>query len=234
LARARHGEFAGQQNGRSEDSAADARTAGHRPAEAATAATTTTAEEVGCIGLQDVQFDALRNAIYHTARCQHFGATHRWLMLLIVATGTAGIANFAEGVIGVSALAAAGALLAALDLVLDLKGKASQHDRLKQEYYTLLAAIETTPQPDQAKVRRWRGSIIRLTAKEPRTYRAADAIAYNDAVDALGRDRTCRLKVPFFVAAFAHVWPFGGYSFLSLAEVSGASRHDEGIGRAEC
>ncbi len=96
---------------------------------------------------------------------------------------------------------------------MNLKAKASQHERLKQEYFNLLATIVMTTEPDAAEVRRWRGQIVRLTAEEPQTYKGVDAIVYNNAADALGYGREQHLEVPRHVRIFARFWAFSGYSF---------------------
>jgi hypothetical protein len=168
--------------------------------------------------LEAVQFDAYRNGTYHAARTDHYVRSHRWLMFAIVAAGTAGVTNLFEAFIGQGYFGAATAILAALDLALDYKARASQHERLKHAYFNLFATITTAASPDAAKVRRWRGQIIRLTADEPKTYRGVDAIAYNNAADALGRDRELLLAIPRHVRLLAPIWPFSGYAFDYVRE----------------
>lgn len=106
----------------------------------------------------------------------------------------------------------------ALDLVFDLKGRSEQHLRLKQEYYGILAGMELIAKPNQKRVRRWRAKLIRLTADEPRTYRALDAVAYNAAVDALGRDQKDRLCIPMLVGLCCHFYDFKNYRFETMEE----------------
>lgn len=134
----------------------------------------------------DVRFHALRNANYHSARLRWFELQHRVLMFSIVLFGTAGVAQlFGQGS---GILSAITALLAALDLVLDLRGKAQLHDALKRRYYMVLAKLDEEPDASAEKLRRWHARIIKITAEEPVTYRAVDALARNEAIDTLGLD----------------------------------------------
>lgn len=132
-----------------------------------------------------LRFSAIRNAYYHSARLRWFELQHRLLMFAIVLFGTAGVATmFGKG--GGGILAGITALLATLDLVLDLRGKAQLHDALKRRYYMLLARIDEEPDASAEKLRRWNARIIKITAEEPVTYRAVDALAANQAIDTLG------------------------------------------------
>lgn len=136
----------------------------------------------------DLRFSALRNAYYHSARLRHFEALHRWLMFSIVLTGTTGASSLLLQGVGDRWLAALTALLATVDLVLDLRGKAQLHDDLKRRYFMLIARMDEEPNASLSKIHRWQAKIMKITAEEPVTYRAVDAVAHNEAIDTLGYD----------------------------------------------
>jgi hypothetical protein len=151
-----------------------------------------------------LRFDVLRNAFYHSARLRHFEWQHRALMFLIVLFGTAGVADATTGFIGQKSLAAITALLATVDLVLDLRGKAQRHDSLKQRYFMLLAKIDELPTADFGQIAKWRGKVNRITAEEPVTYRVVDALAHNEALETMGLNEDEKIHVTRFQYARRH------------------------------
>lgn len=153
----------------------------------------------------EIEFDVLRNAQLHTMRQRWFDSLHRWLMFLIVISGTAGIAAPAANLMGPVAFSAATALLATLDLVLDLRTKGRLHDDLRRRYYLLLAEIKAVPNSDAVQAAAWEAQIFRLTAEEPDLYRAVDCMAYNATMRTLGRDPRNMLVIPWWRRLFAHL-----------------------------
>lgn len=140
------------------------------------------------IAREGFRFSALRNAYYHSARLRFYEWQHRALMFGIVLTGTAGVSNILTAYAGDRWFAGVTALLATFDLVLDLRGKAQLHDALKRRYYMLLARLEEKPDAGARQIARWQARILAITAEEPVTYRAVDAVAHNEAIDTLGLD----------------------------------------------
>lgn len=168
-----------------------------------------------------LRFSALRNAFYHSARLRHFEFWHRALMFLIVLTGTAGAASvfksgFGDQSTGDQWLALTTALLATVDLVLDLRGKAQLHDALKRRYYMLLAKLDESPDATIDQLRRWNGRVMRITAEEPVTYRITDAVAFNEAIGTLGIDQTERLYVSPWQHAVRHMAVGQGLHFVKV------------------
>lgn len=181
--------------------------------------TDSTAPEDLTVLRSDLRFHALRNAYYHSARLRWFELQHRVLMFAIVLFGTAGVATlFGTGGSGV--LAALTALLASADLVLDLRGKAQLHDALKRRYYMLLAKLDEEPDASAAKLRRWNARIIRITAEEPVSYRAVDALARNEAIDTLGLDEDDKEVVTSAQYRWRHWSPYQGVTFPLAKEMS--------------
>lgn len=183
------------------------------PSASADNATLPAAEAVGVRSRASIQFDVLRNALYHDARLRHFEWAHRTLMFLIVLSGTAGVAKLFDGSGWDRLFGAATALMATLDLVLDLRGRARLHEDLKRRYYLLLAEIEEDVAPTDTQLTRWYGRLIRITADEPVTYRAVDAAAYNEAVGALGLGNENRLKINPVRFLLRHVLTAQGMDF---------------------
>lgn len=173
--------------------------------------------EEGEVTRDSVVSNVLRNALYHAARQQHFSNLNRAVMFLVVLTGTAGVTSFTKHWIGSKALGAITALLAAMDLALDLRGKADLHSRLRSNYYELLANIKRTSDIKEKSVRDWHSRMILITSEEPPEFRAIDAMAYNEALDALGRDHSYRGKVPFSHRLFGHWCAFRGHDYKSNA-----------------
>jgi hypothetical protein len=172
------------------------------------------------MNLEALQFHALRNAYYHTARQQHLAALHRRLMFFIILCGTAGVSSLLEAWIGVKWLAAATSLLAALDLVLDLRSRADAHSRFRSQYYLLLAETkEVGPQKTlDAKLAEWDAKLSRITAEEPGDYRVVDCIAHNNAIDTLGSDSEEKLLIPFWRTVTAHYHPAARFSPPTVRE----------------
>lgn len=165
------------------------------------------------VNADDLRFSALRNALYHTARLQHYSRIHRWIMFFVIALSMAGIAKVAENWVGSQWIGAITALLAAVDLVLDLRGKTELHNTLRNKYYLLLADVEKCPKPTVGDVCEWKSKLHLLAAEEPGEFRGVDAIAFNEAVDALGRDDNHKLVIPKYISVLAHLHPFRGVSF---------------------
>jgi len=173
-----------------------------------------------------VRFDALRNALYHTARVRWYSGWNRLFNFIILFLGTAAAADAAKlfplAVSDNSFARAVGCLTAAvgaLQLVIDFGGSARTHESLARRYYELMAEIEETPlRPREETVRAWRGKLIRITADEPPTLRALDSIAYNEAADALGWAHDDRLIVPWHQRIRRHISAFKAHRYETLKE----------------
>src|SRR5215203_3370112 len=142
----------------------------------------------------DLRFDAMRNAIYHTARRQYLDSLNRWLNFVIIVAGTAAAGDLGKQ-FGVEAAYLAGltALAGTLQLVFDFSGRARTHEFLQRRYYELIAAISEPRGEEQ--IPRWEAELNRLYSEEPPPMRALDAIAYNAACDSLGFGHGKRVKV---------------------------------------
>lgn len=180
----------------------------HSAAEACTAADKEEVEQL----YEAVQFNALRNALMHTARQRWLDSLHRCLMFLIVLSGTAGASALFIKWTGDASFAAIAAVLATLDLVLDLRPKARLHDDLKRRYYLLLADIESKPAADKATIAGWNRALMVITADEPDAHHVVDCLAYNRAALTLGREQGNLLVVRWPYRLLRHVMTFEGYN----------------------
>jgi hypothetical protein len=138
---------------------------------------------------QRIEFRCVRNAAYHEDFEYHYARAHRVLMFVVVAVGT-----FAAGMSLATwlsqthdsiypVLGTSGAVLAGLiDLVWDVDGRARLHASLRRKCFDLLARLRAGESEDNIDA-----ELIRTYADEPPTKHAVNALAFNAAVDAMGR-----------------------------------------------
>lgn len=170
----------------------------------------------------NVRFNALRNALYHTSRRRYFERLHRTFTFATILLGTAAASDLLAG-IGVSQIefGFVVATVGALQLVLDFAGSARDHQGLQRSYYALLAEIEQRSEPTPGDCAGWQAQLFRIAGDEPPVFRAIDAKAYNDAIDAIdifGEGE--RLRIPFSHRLLGSIWSFDGYSYRKLSEIA--------------
>jgi hypothetical protein len=132
--------------------------------------------------LSDAKFDALRNAIYHSARKTFYDWLNRFLNFLVIVLG-AGVAGKVSEHLGIQEIwLELGVLVtAAAQLTFDFGYKARTHEFLQRKYHEMLAELEMDASSD---VQKWKSKLQTIAADEPMPMRALDAVAYNAAVDA--------------------------------------------------
>ncbi|RJE84009.1 hypothetical protein [Paracoccus onubensis] len=170
---------------------------------------------------ENIRFNVLRNALYHTARRRTMERWNRIFNFLVIALGTAAVGNALVDW-GVQAYwgGMAVAITGALQLVLDFGGQARNHQLLQRDYYLLLADIEEILEATEEQRASWQGRMIRITADEPPMLRAIDAKAYNDAIDATGYyDEDQRLVVSFWDRLAGSYWAFEGKQYPKICEI---------------
>jgi hypothetical protein len=161
------------------------------------------------------KFDALRNAIYHTARREFYDSLNRLLNFLVIIFG-AGVVGKVSELFHVKELWLEFGVLvfATVQLTFDFGYKARTHEFLQRKYNEVLADIELETAPDAA---RWRSKLYTIASDEPMPMRALDALAYNAALDATISDpvikQANRLRVPFFHRLFRHLLARQGYEY---------------------
>lgn len=164
----------------------------------------------------EVRFHFLRNALYHTARRRVLESWARWTTFLILVVGTSAAANLLGGWgITPAHLGAATAALAAAQFAFDFSGRAKAHEMLQLRYYEALAEVERRPVLTEEECAVEVGRLATLAAQEPPVYRALDALAYNEATDALYGDAAAkdRLVVPFWCSVTRHFLYHNGVDF---------------------
>ncbi|WP_151343387.1 hypothetical protein [Rhizobium leguminosarum] len=172
---------------------------------------------------ENIHFNVLRNALYHTARRMTLDRWNRWCSFLVIVLGAAAMAD-ALKIYGVDIqrgwVGAAVAVVGAAQLVFDFGGRARDHQTLQREYYHLLSNIEAEAQPSEERVAGWYSQMIRIAGDEPPMMRALDAKAYNDAIDASGYyDRSQRLIIPVTHKLLGQFLSFEGVPYDTVAEV---------------
>ncbi|RTE92821.1 hypothetical protein [Bradyrhizobium sp. LVM 105] len=130
----------------------------------------------------EAKFDALRNAIYHTARKNFYDGLNRLLNFLVIVLGAA-VAGKASKLFEIDEtwLEFAVLIVATAQLTFDFGYKARTHEFLQRKYHELLADLELDSALDGQK---WKSKLQTIAADEPMPMRALDALAYNAAVDA--------------------------------------------------
>lgn len=181
--------------------------AGPRPGDEDLSAGGTPAAAAEIAGLE---FQLATEVAYHTGREAWFGGLQRLTLFINVALGAGLLADY----IDVKLAGFLVALASTLDVTFDFAGQARRHRDLRGRFSALAEEIADR-RCDPLGVRR---SMLRLNADAPPSYRAAEAIAYNQALAGLGRDKDYRLVVPIIQRLLRHCWPFGGTSYESIKD----------------
>ncbi len=161
------------------------------------------------------KFDALRNAIYHSARKNYYDSLNRMLNFLVIILGAGVAGKVSEPFhLGERWLEFGVILFATLQLTFDFGYKARTHEFLQRKYNEMLADIELEAAPDPAK---WRSKLYTIASDEPMPMRALDALAYNAALDATISDpavkQANRVRVPFLHRLLRHFLARQGYEY---------------------
>lgn len=169
--------------------------------------------------VDNIRFNALRNALYHTARRLTLERWDRWFNFLVILLGASAVAKFfpAGGRLD-SAIGVGVAAVGALQLVFGFGRSARDHQGFQRQYYELLAEIEENPGADARQCSVWRGKMSRIAGEEPPFLRAVDAKAYNDALDSLEIDASQRLHIPLRQRIFGTFYPFEGHRYEKMIE----------------
>jgi hypothetical protein len=162
----------------------------------------------------DIKFDALRNAIYHSARRRFFELLNRSLSFCIVISGTVAVASVTKW--DVAWPAAVAAVFGALQLVFDFAGRAHIHGNLQRRYFELIADIDAKTAPLEQDIAKWKSTLSLIYADEPPPMRALDAIAFNKACDSLGCPED-RRHVSSWQWFMQHVYSFPNAVFAPVA-----------------
>jgi hypothetical protein len=169
----------------------------------------------GLSGRPLFEFECVRNAAYHEDREHHYAVAHRFLMFIVIAVGTVSVgASMAHD----SKLATYGTLVAVLagliDVVWNVDGLAREHSILRRRCYDLLARM-VAGEPLIAL----QAGYTRIIADEPPAMQAANALAFNAAVDALGRPLGQKYVLAWWQRLIRHWWRFQPNQFPTIDEL---------------
>jgi hypothetical protein len=164
--------------------------------------------------MDELRFDALRNAMYHAWRRGFLDFFNRSLSFVVVIAGAAAVGDLGAKLgwaNSIQWLAGIATLSGALQLVFNFGERARVHEFIQRRYYELLAGSVEKQNPGIPEICSWRACLYRLYSEEPMPMRALDALAYNAAVEALGRGK--RIKVSRFQALFSQFLAFNRAEF---------------------
>jgi hypothetical protein len=155
------------------------------------------------------QFECIKNAAYHDDRERHFTRLHKLIMFVVVLSGTAAFGAIVgkEGA-WASFFALLSTAAGVADLVFDLDGRARLHATLKRRCYDLLARANLGED-----LRAINAAVTRMYADEPPTMHAVNSVAFNAAVDALGRPPGQKYVLKPWQIGLRHWWPFRANEF---------------------
>lgn len=169
-------------------------------------------------------FNVLRNALYHTARRNSLERWNRLFNFAVIMLGAGAVLSVLQAWINPAWIGFATAMIGAIQLVLDFSGRAREHSQLQRDYYSLLATIERVIDPTPEHIAEWRSEMIRISGNEGPIFKAVDAKAYNDALDACDTyPHEERLRINPVVSLLSGLMTFEGLRFHKLGET--APRH---------
>jgi len=139
-----------------------------------------------------IVFSCTRNAAYHEDMEAFYARWHRFFMFIVVAVGTASIgASLVKETTHWATAGTAIAVLAGLvDLLWNVDGMARLHSTLRRRCFDLLARMEA-----DEEIKGIKAEYVRIIADEPPAMYAVNALAFNAAVDALGRPPDQKYKM---------------------------------------
>ncbi len=177
-----------------------------------------TTKTEGMTEIEKAKFTCIRNATYHEDRASHFAFMHRVFMFLVVAVGTASIgASISHENFWATAGTAVAVLAGLFDLLWNVDGMARLHSGLRSRCYDLLARLEAGESPATIRT-----ELLRIVGEEPPAMYAVDAIAFNRAVDAMGRDQGQKYQLKDWQVFLRNCWRFRPNQFPTLDDIAKA------------
>jgi hypothetical protein len=172
----------------------------------------------GLTEAEKIQFSLLRNATYHEDRASFFAFSHRLFMFLVVAFGTGSFGASLTGGderwhLAITVCAAIATLAGLVDLLWNVDGNARDHTRLRD----LAARLEASESPALL-----RSELLRMVGEEPPAMYAVDALAFNRAVDAMGRPPGQKYFLKNWQVALRNWWRFRPNEFPTLDDIAKA------------
>jgi len=186
--------------------------AGHelRPATASSGS-----KEIGDLS-HNVRFEFTDAIAYHAIREQFFARLNRFLTGVQVLLGTGAVAALASWVPNAAVwFVCISALAGVMLLIIDPAGAARDHRALRTRLSSIQAGLMEIGETAET-LRAARAQMLRVSADAPPAYRGAQALAYNNAVNALYPEEAAsqhRYKVGFWRGLLANWLPMRGHGF---------------------
>jgi hypothetical protein len=182
---------------------------------------------------RDPQFDALRNALYHTERRNFLDLLNRSLNFIVILLGAGVVGKIASLIHVEDSLLEFGVVFfATVQLVFDFGGRARVHEFLQRRYYEMLAEMENENISDEKIKAKWSARLLTISAEEPMPMRALDAMAYNKALSAVYDDPETlaeyRQHVSWIQRRLRHIFAFHGSKFPPEAKIHKRGSRREG------
>jgi hypothetical protein len=158
-------------------------------------------------------FDALRSAFYHTERAAFFRNVNRGLLFSAIFFGASAAAK-AAGLVNLNGvwLDLLVVFIAALLTVCGFEARAADHAALQARCYEILAEIDSGRPLSKAAMDKGSAKLMELSGQEATAMRAVNALAYNKALEAFASNddelRMYRRRVRWWHLMFRHVCAF--------------------------
>ncbi len=153
----------------------------------------------------DTEFNIAVDVIYNRNRSAWLLWCHRALMFATIMLGSVAATDLANAKV-CAVLAAA---CAAFDLVFDPATTAAAHREIIRQLHEIVAALRRD-KGSEAAADTADKALMNLSATEPAPYNMLRALAYKEAVKALGRDPVHCEDVPLYLRPFVNVLRFEG------------------------
>lgn len=133
-----------------------------------------------------IRFTCLRLSTYHQYRRSYLDRWHRWLLFVVVISGTAAFSGEPE-------LAAIAVVAGLADLVFALSDRARDHEFLYRRVVRLLGQVTADPDPSHSP--EWQKELHSIYADAPPNhFRALDAWCHNLVVKQIGGNEFLRIR----------------------------------------
>jgi hypothetical protein len=171
----------------------------------------------GLTPLQEVRFNALRSAYGHEDRESHYSFWHRVVMFFVTLAGTAAFASLVGEIPSLNPkyIVLAVTVLGLIDLVLDLTGKAREHDRHRYRFLDLYADAQVASEKDASKLNL---ELHKIYAGEPILPQSVNVVADNRAMRSLGRDPDLMIHVPVLHGPLRHFCSRTSFDYKTVKE----------------
>jgi len=155
--------------------------------------------------LEDLKFQIERSVRYHERRRSFFESWHKFIMLLVILSGSAAFSPLLNQA---SWLGLFIAFIAAMDLVLGFSHKARDHSILYMRFIDLLVEMESKFDRVGENLSSWTSRRLAIEKDEPPVLTALNASCHNEVIAAQGLDADETVPLTEFQSLFMHYFRF--------------------------